>query len=79
MSDEKPHSHNSQSRHPAWWSADNSSFFPTVNILTEERSEPAKEIIKKWKNNIMHLCFLAYCINLSFGTEIAGEIKPQPC
>ena len=30
------------------------------------------------KNNIMHLCFS--CISyLSFGTEIAGETKPQPC
>ena len=28
--------------------------------------------------NIMHLCFS--CISyLSFGTEIAGETKPQPC
>ena len=45
-------------------SADNSSFFPSVNILTEERSEPAKEITKKLKNNIMHLCYLAYLICL---------------
>ena len=30
---EKRCSHNLQSGHPAWWSADNYSIFPTVNIL----------------------------------------------
>ena len=34
--------------------------------------------LKSWKNDIMHLCF--YCISYwSFGSEIAGETKPQPC
>ena len=30
---EKRCSHNLQSGHPAWWSADNYSIFPTVNIF----------------------------------------------
>ena len=57
--------------------------FPAVNIfrLSEARSEPVEEIknaSKIEKNNIMHLCFS--CISyFSFGTEIAGEIKTQPC
>ena len=39
-------SHNLQSGHPAWWSADNCCIFLTVNIfLTEARSEPTEEII----------------------------------
>ena len=75
---EKRCSHNLQSGHPAWWSADNCSIFPTVSILIEARSEPTEEMIEILKkNNIMHLCFS--CISyLSFGTEIAGETKPQP-
>ena len=37
-----------------------------------------QKCLKNWKNNIMHLCFS--CISyLSFGTEIAGETKTQPC
>ena len=36
-------SHNLQSGHLVWWSADNCSVFPKVNIL-EVRSEPAEEI-----------------------------------
>ena len=68
---EKRCSHNLQSGHPAWCSADNCSIFPTVNIFIEARSEPAEKMIKKYKN-IMHLCFS--CISyLSFGTEIAGK------
>ena len=43
---EKRCSHNLQSGHPAWWSANNYSIFPTVNIfrLLEARSEPTEEI-----------------------------------
>ena len=43
---EKRCSYNLQSGHPAWWSADNCSIFPTVNDLDflEVRSEPAEEI-----------------------------------
>ena len=41
---EKRCSHNLQSGHLAWWSADNC-MFPTVNIL-EARSEAAEEIIQ---------------------------------
>ena len=57
---EKRCSHNLQSGHPVWWSADNC-IFPTVNDLDflEARSEPAEEI-----RNTSHL---------SFGTDIAGE------
>ena len=46
---EKQCSHNLQSSHPMWWSEDNSSIFPTVNILIEARSQMAEEMIKKWK------------------------------
>ena len=42
-------SHNLQSGHRMWWSEDNSSIFPTVNILIETRSQPAEEMIKKLK------------------------------
>ena len=46
---EKQCSHNLQSSHPMWWSEDNSSIFPTVNILIEARSQTAEEMIEKWK------------------------------
>ena len=36
---EKRCSHNLQSGHPAWWSADNYSIFPTVNIFRLFRSK----------------------------------------
>ena len=36
---EKRCSHNLQSGHPAWWSADNDSNFPTVNIFRLFRSK----------------------------------------
>ena len=42
---EKRCSHNLQSGHPAWWSADNYSIFPIVNILEASiGNEPAEEI-----------------------------------
>ena len=48
---EKRCSHNLQSRHPAWWSADNCSSFP--------RSELAEEMLQKLKkNNNAFLFFL---------------------
>ena len=62
---EKQCSHNLQSGHPAWWSADNCSIFPTVNILIEERSEPAEEMVQKIKTVISCIfVFLAYHICL---------------
>ena len=36
---EKRCSHNLQSGHPAWWSADNCSIFPTVDIFALFRSK----------------------------------------
>ena len=42
---EKRCSHNLQSGHLAWWSADNCCMFPIVNIL-EARSEATEEIIQ---------------------------------
>ena len=74
---------NLQSGHPAWWSADNCSIFPTVNIFRLFRSNKRtgrgnQKCLKNWKNNVLHLCFS--CISyLSFGTEIAEETKTQPC
>ena len=45
---EKRCSHNLQSGHPAWWSADNYGIFPTVKIILldflEAGSEPTEEI-----------------------------------
>ena len=75
---EKRFSNNLQSGHPAWWSADNYSIFPTVNILEariEANWQRKSEMLKKIeKNYIMQLCF--FCISyLSFGTEMWGELK----
>ena len=42
-------SRNLQSGHPAWWSADNCSLYPTANILIKARSELAEEMITKLK------------------------------
>ena len=75
---EKRCSHNLQSGHPAWWSADNYSIFPTVNILDariEANRQRKSEMVKKLrKNYIMQLCFS--CIShLSFGTEMRGKLK----
>ena len=68
---EKLCSHNLQSGHLTWWSADNCGIFPIVNIL-EARNEPAEKMIKRVKINIISLCFT--CISyLSFGIEIARE------
>ena len=45
---EKRCSHNLQSGHPAWWSADSYGIFPTVKIILldflEAGSEPTEEI-----------------------------------
>ena len=54
---EKRCSHNLQSGHPAWWSADNYSIFPIVNIL-EARIEASRqrksEMLKKLKKKSYH-------------------------
>ena len=45
-------SHNLQSGHSAWWSADNYSIFPTVNILEariESNRQRKSEMLKKLK------------------------------
>ena len=66
---EKRCSHNSQSDHPAWWSADNYSIFPTVNILEariEANRQRKSEMLKKLKKIISCIfVFLAYRICLS--------------
>ena len=46
--------HNLQSGHPAWWSADNCSIFPTVNIFRLFRSKKRtgrgnQKCLKNWK------------------------------
>ena len=62
-------SHNFQSGHPAWWSADNYSIFPTVNILEariEANRQRKSEMLKKLKKTIScNFVFLAYRICLS--------------
>ena len=61
--------HNLQSGHPAWWSADNYSIFPTVNILEariEANRQRKSEMLKKLKKIIScNFVFLAYRICLS--------------
>ena len=49
--------------HPAWWSADNCSVIPTVNISIETRSEPAEQLIIIFKKYHASLFFF-YCICL---------------
>ena len=55
----------------------------TVNIFRLFRSKKRtgrgnQKCLKNWKSNILHLCFS--CISyLSFGTEITGDTKTQPC
>ena len=65
---EKRCSHNLQSGHPAWWSADNYSIFPTVNILEariEVNGQGKSEMLKKLKKIISYnFDFLAYRICL---------------
>ena len=57
---ERRRSYNLKSSHPAWWSADNRSIFPTVNIFIEERSDPAEEMIKKYHASLffLHIVFV---------------------
>ena len=78
---EKRCSHNLQSGHPAWWSADNYSIFPTVNILEariEANRHRKSEMLKKLKKIIScNFVFLAYRICLS--VLKCGETKTQPC
>ena len=66
---EKRCSHNFQSSHPTWWSADNYSIFPTVNILEariEANRHRKSEMVKKLKKIIScNFVFLAYRICLS--------------
>ena len=64
---EKRCSHNLQSGHRAWWSADNYSIFPTVNILEariEANRQRKSEMLKKMKKIISCIAYL------SFGTEL---------
>ena len=76
---EKRCSHDLQSGHPAWWSADNCSIFPKVNIL-EARIKANRQ--RKWlkilkKKIIVISClfvFLAYCI-CPLVLKIARETK----
>ena len=66
---EKRCCHNLQSGHPAWWSADNYSIFPTVNILEariEANRQRKSEMLKKLKKiTSCNFVFLAYRICLS--------------
>ena len=60
---EKRCSYNQQIGHPSYWSADNCSIFPRVNIFKiEARSELAGEMVKKLKKKyVMHLCCCCCC------------------
>ena len=74
---EKRCSYNLQSGHPAWWKADNCSIFLTVNIFSRKKRTDRgnQKWLKNWKKIILGI----FVLNLSFGTEIAGENKTQPC
>ena len=75
---EKRCSHNLQSGLPAWWSADNYSIFPTVNILEariEANRQRKSEMLKKLKKIISCIfVFLAYRICLS-----VLKLRGKPC
>ena len=65
---EKRCSHNLQSGHPAWWTADNYGIFPTVNIL-EARIEANRHVCEKRSKKLKkiiscNVVFLAYRICL---------------
>ena len=67
---EKRCSHNLQSCHPAWWSADNGSIFPTVIhfrlVRSKKRTGRRNQSLKKLKKIISCIfVFLAYRICLS--------------
>ena len=84
---EKQCSHNLQSSHPMWWSEDNSSIFPTVNILIEARSQMAEEMIKKWKKIIscvfVFVAYFSICLLvLKFGGNLTAttlDLNQQQC
>ena len=65
---EKRCSHNLESGHPVWWSADNYSIFPTVSILEariEVNRQRKSEMLKNLKKIIScNFVFLAYRICL---------------
>ena len=67
---EKRCSHNLQSGHQAWWSADNYSIFPKVNILEariEANRQRKSKMLKKLKKIIsFNFVFLAYRICLPY-------------
>ena len=74
-------SHNLQSGHPAWWSADNYSIFPTVNILEariESNRQRKSEMLKKLKK-LYHATLFFLHIVFVFRYWNAGETKTQPC
>ena len=77
---EKRCSHNLQSGHPVWWSVDNFSIFPTVNIFRLFRSKKRtgrgnQKCLKNWKKIISCIfVFLAYRICLSV-LKLRGKLK----
>ena len=66
---EKRCSHNLQSGHPVWWSADNYSIFPTVNILEariEANRQRRSEMLKKFLKKLYHAALFFLHIVLVF-------------
>ena len=79
---EKRCSHNLQSGHPAWWSADNYSNFPTVNIFRLFRSKKRtnrgnQKCLKNWKKSYHASLFFLHILFV-FRYWNAGETKTQP-
>ena len=80
---EKRCSHNLQSGHPAWWSADNYSILPTVNIFRLFRSKKRtdrgnQKCLKNWKKSYHASLFFLHIVFV-FRYWNAGETKTQPC
>ena len=72
-------SHDLQSGHPAWWSADNCSIFPTVNIFRLFRSKKRtgrgnQKCLRIEKIISCIFFFLAYSICLS-ALKLRGKLK----
>ena len=74
-------SHNFQSGHPAWWSADNYSIFPTVNIFRSKKRTGRgnqKSCLKNWKKSYHASLFFLHVVFV-FRYWNVGETKMQPC
>ena len=78
---EKRCSHNFKTGCPVWWSADNYSIFPTVNIFRSKKQTGRgnqKSCLKNWKKSYHASLFFLHVVFV-FRYWNAGETKMQPC